>query len=363
MTSRALGPRMHQMLLAVAALVLLAGCSGSPTSSAGASPTSAASASTQPAEEPSAPPVVGDGEEWIVFQGVELGLTFIRPDGTGNHVILGPPGDQVHPDWSPDGSQIAYVQATDTAAEVMITDPLGTDPQPLVADIPAELADLFWDNPAWSRDGTRIATIGYTGNPQASLPSASVLAVVEVASGEVTVVSEFSQADGFLHSFPRWSPDDSALVLNVDNFTGEEFSGSTVAIMRETDSDWSEPESITELGEFARPDWHPTEDLIVFCSFDVGGFQSTDEPSNLFTIRPDGSDLAQITNFGPGGERASQPTWTPDGRIMFTYITGPDDGSRDLAFVNADGTGLDALSIAAAVGPGNRPHPRLRPVP
>jgi len=54
--------------------------------------------SAEPSEEPSAPPVVGDREEWIVFQGAELGLTFIRPDGTGNHVILGPPGYQVHPD-------------------------------------------------------------------------------------------------------------------------------------------------------------------------------------------------------------------------------------------------------------------------
>jgi hypothetical protein len=44
-----------------------------------------------------------------VFQGAPLGLSLIQPDGSGNRVILGPPCDQVHPDWSPDGSQIATV--------------------------------------------------------------------------------------------------------------------------------------------------------------------------------------------------------------------------------------------------------------
>jgi Tol biopolymer transport system component len=49
-------------------------------------------------------------------------LSLIQPDGAGNHVMLGPPGDQVHPDWSPDGSQIAYVQRDETGAQqILIT--------------------------------------------------------------------------------------------------------------------------------------------------------------------------------------------------------------------------------------------------
>jgi hypothetical protein len=76
-------------------------------------PSEPSAASTQPSEAPA----VGDGEEWIVFQGAPLGLSLIRPDGSGNHVILGPPGDQLHPDWSPDGSQIAYVQRDGTGAQ------------------------------------------------------------------------------------------------------------------------------------------------------------------------------------------------------------------------------------------------------
>jgi Tol biopolymer transport system component len=278
-------------------------------------------------------------------------------------VILGPPGDQVHPDWSPDGSHIAYVQATDVSSEIWITDPQGSNPEPLNVENPADLADLFWDNPAWSPDGSQIATVGYQGNPGTGLPSRSVLAIVTVDSGEVAIVGEMEQSEGTLHSFPRWSPDASAFVINVDHFNGEEFVGSTVAIVRQEGTGWSSPSPITDVGQWARPDWHPTDDLIVFCAYDVGGFESTAEPSNLYTIRPDGAELTQITAFGPDEERASQPSWTLDGRIIFTYVTGTEDQQRSVAFINADGSGLEIAAGPRAVGAGNRPHPRLRPVP
>lgn len=348
--------------------ILVAAACGSAAPPASPSAPSIESASARPIEsavasvEASIPPTVGSGEAWIVFQGVAPGFTLVRPDGSGSQVILGPPGDQVHPDWSPDGSQIAYVQSTDAAFAIWITDPQGANPEPLLTEYPAELSDLFWDNPAWSRDGTHIAMVGYEGNPGSGLPARSVLAIVEVGSGEVMIIGELVQSDGFLHSFPRWSPDGSAFVINVDHFTGEEFTGSTVAIIRQTDTGWSEPDPITEVGAWSRPDWHPTDDLIVFCSYDVGGFQSTDEPSNLFTVRPDGTELTQITDLGPGEARATQPTWTSDGRIIFTYITGADDEQRDIGFINADGSDMEVASQDNAVGL-NNPHPRLRPVP
>ena len=126
-------PVRHAVRL-VLGLVLLVGVACSSPSASENSPSEPSAASTQL----SSAPAVGDGEEWIVFQGAPLGLSLIRPDGSGNHVILGPPGDQVHPDWSPDGSQIAYVQRAGTGAQqILITDPQGTKPQPLVREYPA----------------------------------------------------------------------------------------------------------------------------------------------------------------------------------------------------------------------------------
>jgi Tol biopolymer transport system component len=305
---------------------------------------------------------VGDGEEWIAFQGGPQGISLIRPDGTGGHVILGPPGDQNHPDWSPDGSEIAYVQYDETYSTVMITDVEGERPRLAVESFPPDLEDLFWENPAWSRDGAEIAMVGYEGDPNQTAPTRSVLVVVDVATGGLTLAGELTLAEGRLHSFPRWSPDGQAMVLNVDYFTAEAYDGSTVAIIRRGADSWSAPEEITEVGQFGRVDWHPTDDLIVFCDYDIGGFQSTDEPTNLYTVKPDGSQRLQLTSFGAGEERASQPTWTSDGRILFTYVTGDDDLVREIALLNADGSGLEVVVAAGEIGPGNRPHPRMRPV-
>ena len=305
---------------------------------------------------------IGPGESWIVYQGAPQGLSLARPDGSGNHVILGPPGEQLHPDWSPDGSRIAYVQATQAASDIWITDLQGAAAKPLVAKDPAELAGLFWDNPAWSPDGSQLATIAYEGDPQRSLPVRSLLAIVDVQSGDVEVAGELASADEGLHSFPRWSPDGSAVVISHDRFSGDGYLGGNIAIIRRAEAGWSAPDTITDVVASPRGDWHPTDDLIVFCTNDVGGVQVTDEPSELFTVRSDGTGLTQITQFGAGAERASQPTWTSDGRIIFTYITGNDDERLNVAFINADGSGREIALGPDLVGIGNRPHPRLRPV-
>jgi WD40-like Beta Propeller Repeat len=356
--THASAPVRHAVRL-VLGLVLLVGVACSGPSASEAPPSEPSAASSQPSEAPA----VGDGQEWIVFQGAALGLSLIQPDGAGNHVILGPPGDQVHPDWSPDGSQIAYVQRDETGAQqILITDPQGMKPQPLLKDYPAKLSSLFWDNPAWSPDGSQIATVGYQGDPQAGLPKRSVLAIITVASGEITVVGELESSVGFLHSFPRWSPAGDAFVISLDHFKADEYVGGRIAVIRRTAAGWSKPKPITKVVGGPRADWHLTDDLIVFCTNDVGSLEVTDEPSNLFTVGSDGSKLTQITDYGPGKERASQPTWTTDGRIIFDHITGANDERGTVAFINSDGSGLQIAVPNEFIGESNRPHPRLRPV-
>jgi Tol biopolymer transport system component len=329
-------------------LIALAACGSDDAADAGPSPTET-------------PPSLGQDEPWIVFHGVALGLTLARPDGSDLHTIL--QGETVHPDWSPDGSEIAYVKVEDGRGQVWLTDAAGQEPRPLLDSYPSGLEGLYWENPAWSRDGARMAMVGYDGDPNNDAPARSVLAIVDIATGELTVAGELALADGRLHSFPRWSPDGDALVMNIDHFTGEIYDGSTVAVSRSKGGGWTAPAAITDVGEFGRVDWHPSEDLIVFGSYDIGGFQDTDEPTNLFTIRPDGSERRPVTDFGPGEERASQPTWTSDGHILFTYVTGDGDLDRAVAQVDADGSNLEILIEPELVGSGNRPHPRLRPLP
>jgi Tol biopolymer transport system component len=366
------------IVTAIATLAAMAACgdSGAPASSASAEApseptgangtTPATGASGLTGESGAAGDlVVQAGEPWIAAQPHREHLVLVRPDGTDAVDILEDlPFEQFHPDWSPDGMRLTFEHAPEgpdaDVRDVWISDADGGNPEPLVTEYPAGLEGLFWSNPAWSPDGTEIAMVGYEGNTMTLLPPRSVLAVADVASGELTVVSEYeSAADANLHSFPRWSNDGAAMVFSLDHFRGDRYLGAAIAVIRRTDDGWTEPELITEVGEFAdHAEWHPTEDLIVFTTYDYSSFWQTDDPSNLYTIRPDGSDRTQLTDFGPGEDRATQPTWTLDGRILFTYVSGVQDETQRPAFINADGTGLEILD-----GLENLVYPRLRPTP
>ena len=348
----------------IVATVVFAACSGG-SSSRDETDTPSASAAPSPtaSPEPTAPPVVESRGPWIAAQPHREHLVLVRPDGSELVDILGDlPFEQFHPDWSPDGEQLAFEHAPEgpdaDVREVWISDADGADPEALLTEYPAGLEGLFWSNPTWSPDGSAIAMVGYEGNASMGLPARSVLAVVDVATGEVSVVSEYRSAKGNLHSNPQWSNDGTAFVFSLDHFdTFGAYQGGAIAVIERTGDGWSEPELLTEVGEFAdRPDWHPTEDLIVFGTYDYGAFFETDEPSNLYTIRPDGSERTQITDFGPGEDRATQPSWTSDGRIIFTYVSGPSDESQRIAFIEADGSGLEIVDA-----PENLVHARQSP--
>ena len=60
---------------------------------------------------------------------------------------------------------------------------------------------------------------------------------------------------------------------------------------------------LTDGKQNTDPDWSPRGDRIVFCG----------SASDIFTIKPDGSDLQQLTS---GAGRNTRPSWSPDGRMI-----------------------------------------------
>lgn len=62
-------------------------------------------------------------------------------------------------------------------------------------------------------------------------------------------------------------------------------------------------------------------DEILLSTYALGEFPARDEPSHVYTIKPNASGQTALTVFGKAEQRATQPTWTADGsRITFTLI-------------------------------------------
>jgi Tol biopolymer transport system component len=135
----------------------------------------------------------------------------------------------------------------------------------------------------------------------------------------------------------------------------ENIVGSSIAVVKADGSEADMPRILTDPAMFGSyPDWSPDGQRIVFSTYPLGSFQDTTKATNLYTIRPDGTELTQVTHFGENDTRASQPTWTPDGKqIIFTHIArNPSNpwGERQIALIDADGSNLTFLPVPDTVG-------------
>jgi Tol biopolymer transport system component len=359
----------------VLAALLLAGC-GTSTADPTTESTLPESSATV-VDSTVADLTVGQDEPWLVYQRFtpgarpRLDLRVVRPDGTGDHPLLANrPGNQTHPDWSPDGSQIVYA-VDDTQLWIVNVD--GTSPTRLPVDCSAPC--VLIDDPAWSSDGQEIAFMREEAPPN-GVPF-DLIQSIDLADNTVRPLYTPPQFQGAGH--PRWAPDSESIVVELSQFANAEAStpdGSAIATLDVLDPA-AKPKLLTEWSMFAAyPDWSWVTDTIVFTTYDLGrrdvnGFADPTPPSDLYTISPDGSALTQLTRNPTGttlvrnktasGPLSTQPSWSPDGTsIVFVRVDGDTWPGWSMATMNADGTGLaSAAGDTTVVGT----HPRLRPGP
>jgi Tol biopolymer transport system component len=351
-----------------------------PTSPPGATrapnqaPTPGAVATRTAGPMPSPSPVgfvVGEDDPWIVYEGwIEeagsVGIRLIRPDGTGDHwaepeapIAAGPNGGdgwQLHADWSPDGQQLAFVVDTwpDTNGhrDIWISNADGSDARQLYDCVrPCDSADY----PAWSKDGRSVIFV--TWDLIDNVAEGSQLRLVDVASGDVTTLAATEGGNYF--AYPRWSPDGERIVAQIETFsnatTESTFVGNSIALVDLGDA--PRITRLTELEDMATyPDWHPTDDLIVYSAGD--GSAGGDGSSDLYVMRPDGSDKHVLVSTDL---QSAHPSWLPDGSgVIFIQMDNGDITTAVMWTVHRDGTGLEH---ATTDGPHFGPHPNLRPLP
>jgi WD40-like Beta Propeller Repeat len=287
--------------------------------------------------------VVLDHRVWVV-----------KSDGTGVHELLpNRPGDQGGMAWSPDGQHVVISEHPATGQGKLIeTDATGSPPR--ILDTGCRLPACAEDNaPAFSRDGQRLALVRVFANPKdATKAAGSELITWDVASGKTTelVPTKVSWGgDRVWDSDPRWSPDGSRIVFYRWHFDSNEKATSSDVFV--VDANGANLRQLTPAGlEAGDPDWSPDGFQIVFTSdpahvYVEGGVQGIG--GNIYTIRPDGTGLQQLTHDG----YSYSPSWTGGGRILFMKgpLTGGPTGSSPNSVASdfwlMDGDGRNAVQL------------------
>ena len=140
---------------------------------------------------------------------------------------------------------------------------------------------------------------------------------------------------------PLWSPDGKRIAFVRVNSSVRPYDLMAIFVMN---ANGSGVRRLTpwRLDAGDHPDWSPDGKWIVFRSPTQGGFAGTD----LYVVRPNGTGLRQLTDYGPKVEVLSA-SFSPDSKWIAFAKTGR-GGLPDLFLIRPDGSGLRQVTRTSA---------------
>ena len=257
----------------------------------------------------------------------EQRLWVANPDCSNAHQLLPGPsgllGRQTALGWSPDGRWLLF---DDVAGVPTLTDPTGSDVQPLKDFLGVDIGTSF----AFSPDSTRLA-FNRQVNPNRADDGVE-LAILDIASKQVVSLKSTRSQEGVGN--PRWSPDGAWIAYDRPGTLAKIF------IIR---PDGTGRRALTsDKFPGIDPNWSPDGSSLAFTySLLVGNETRRHIVNDIYTLELAGGDPVRLTS----DEVSGRPSWTLDGRIVFMR----EDDPIELWVMNADGSGrerLDASTLA-----------------
>lgn len=299
-------------------------------------------------------------------------------------------GNPQGPVWSSDGTRLLFTWAPivgDVPAwgpafgksRFYLTDASGRAPQ--LVDTGCDAPCVGDGDAAFSRDGTHLVFVRSFEIPPTSSginpatgkqwnpTPASVIATIDLSTGQVTELASTTMADcpllpdqkapgigncgDFVDHTPRWSPDGTQILFtqdvpyDINGPASRDINGMAAprnfpwSFLVVVDADGQNLHQISTC--CGNGDWSPDGAQIVFESGprpvisvnpSKGTGYTVDDKVGIYTVRPDGSDLRELTSGG----FSYAPAWTTDGRIWFAR-------AGQLWIMDADGSNATQLNI------------------
>jgi Tol biopolymer transport system component len=218
------------------------------------------------------------------------------------------------PDWSPDGTMIAWHEtfAADAPADLFVANRDGTATRRVVGGSHA----------AWSPDGRRLAFEG-----QLDEPGNFDIYVIDLGSGATRRLTH----DPALDWAPSWSPDARSI-----GFTSRR-TGSDQLYVLDLESAPADRAVTSGPGSAVRLQWSPDGTRIAFGSDRTGD-------AEIYAADADGANVVALTDNTAADW---DPAWSPDGRrIAFLSYR---DGQAAIYTMDVDGTNQVRLTRDASM--------------
>jgi Tol biopolymer transport system component len=259
-------------------------------------------------------------------------------------LAAGNDGGDHHPKLSPNGTKILYDRAY---LRIMIVAVDGTGLRELALGCNGECLDE--EHPAWSPDATQIAFERAVGPIDSGIPRYIGIWVAAADGSGPRQLTQFDSDSGWEDHSPSFSPDGRQLLFMRDGNHPDNLDLASIWTIGVNGKDlhlvYRLP--VYRHGGGGNARWSPDGSRILFS--DASLFEPPAYPfvPEIFTVRPDGTDLQQLT-------QGSFPAWSPDGEwIVFLRPVYPESaecpGARNELYVmKADGTQIRRISQSTA---------------
>lgn len=227
----------------------------------------------------------------------------MNADGSDPQQITRTPQDESFPEWSPDGTRIAY----QTGLDIYVMDEDGSNPRLIVTN---------GSDPTWSPDGKELAYSAVDGTE-------TDLAVVNVETKEAHKITNTTDVNDV---YPDWSPDGSRIVFFSDfNATPGLYT---------IDPETSDAQPLTSDGAFNFfPAWSADGEKVAY-AYPRGDIQG------VALINKDGTGVLKLTDTSTYD---SFPAWSPDG-CCIAFLSTRVDQQSDIFVMRPDGSGIRRIT-------------------